>query len=119
MLRIELNGPLRILRDGAPVPGLSRRGQALVAYLAAQPVPRAERALMADLLWSDRPEEQARASLRQELSVLRRQLGPGVLEADRQCVWLDPARIETARGELVLQAASKSEPIRNPESWMI
>lgn len=75
---------------GREVPGLSRRGQALLAYLSQQPSLRAERARLADLLWSERSEEQARASLRQELSVLRRALPEGVLDANRQLVWLDP-----------------------------
>mgnify|MGYP001627812500 CR=1 FL=1 len=92
-LTLHLHGPLRI--EGAS--GLSRRGQALLAVLARQAGMRAERAWLADLLWSDRSEDQARASLRQELSVLRRALPDGVLEADRQAVWLDPARVMVAR----------------------
>lgn len=59
----------------------------MLAFLAGQPDMRAERTRLADLLWSDRSDDQARASLRQELSVMRRDL-PGVLMADRQYVWL-------------------------------
>ncbi len=93
-LRISLNGPFAALRpDGTEVTGLSRRAQALLAYLASQPRMRAERGFLADLLWSDRGEDQARASLRQELSVLRRALPGGTLAADRQCVSLDPAGV--------------------------
>jgi TolB-like protein/Flp pilus assembly protein TadD len=94
--KIDLAGPFSTQVDGKPLPALSRRSQAMLAYLACQPAMRAERGLVADLLWSDRSEEQARASLRQELSVLRRALPDGVLEADRQAVWLDPARVEAA-----------------------
>ncbi len=97
-LTLQMSGPLRIeTAGGAPVPGLSRRGQALLACLAMQPAHRAERAMLADLLWSDRSEDQARASLRQELSVLRRTLPEGVIEADRQAVWLVPDRVAVAR----------------------
>lgn len=93
-LQISLDGTFAVLHpDGTAAPGLSRRAQGLLAYLACQPRMRAERAFLADLLWSDRGEEQARASLRQELSVLRRALPEGTLAADRQCVSLDPARI--------------------------
>ncbi|MCR8549404.1 hypothetical protein M4578_16350 [Salipiger sp. P9] len=53
--------------------------------------------MLADLLWSERAEEQARASLRQELSVLRKMLPEGVLDADRQLVRLDPSRVAVDR----------------------
>ena len=55
---------------------------------------RAERGFLADLLWSDRGEEQARASLRQELSLLRRALTDGVIGSNRQHLWLDPSSVE-------------------------
>lgn len=88
MLKLHLQGPFRITGPDAPK-SLSRRGQAMLAFLSRQPGLRAERGRLADLLWSDRPEEQARASLRQELSVMRREFSAGVLMADRQYVWLD------------------------------
>ena len=70
--------------SGAEISGLSRRGQALLAYNFLQTGMRAERGFLADLLWSDRGEEQARASLRQELSLLRRALTDGVIGSNRQ-----------------------------------
>ena len=82
---------------GIEIAGLSRRAQGLLAYLACQPGMRAERGLMADLLWSDRSEDQARASLRQELAVLRKALPEGTLGANRQHVWLDAPRIAVER----------------------
>lgn len=97
-LTVLTDGPLRIKgSDGQDMAGLSRRAQALIAYLAEQPEMRAERGLVADLLWSDRSEDQARASLRQELSVLKKKIG-SVLQADRQCVRLDPALVAVERG---------------------
>ena len=97
-LTVHTSGPLRIKgADGKDMAGLSRRAQALIAFLAEQPEMRAERGLVADLLWSDRSEDQARASLRQELSVLRKKIG-AVLQADRQCVRLDTARVAVRRG---------------------
>lgn len=90
LLTLELFGVFSALdASGNELTGLSRRGQALLAFLSRQPRMRAERARVADLLWSDRSEEQARASLRQELSVLRRNLPDGVLEANRQTIWLN------------------------------
>lgn len=88
---LTLRGP-----DGAPIENVSRRGQALLAYLSQQNRMRAERGFLADLLWSDRAEDQARASLRQEMSLLRRHLPEGVLNANRQHVWLEASLIEIA-----------------------
>lgn len=95
-LILSLSGAFTV-RDasGDALEGISRRGQALLAYLSLQPDMRAERARIADLLWSDRSEEQARASLRQELSVLRRKLPDGVLETNRQQVWVNSTTVAT------------------------
>ncbi|MGR3603267.1 MAG: tetratricopeptide repeat protein [Heliomarina sp.] len=94
---LHLSGPFRAERDGAAIPGLSRRAQGLLAFLACQPGMRAERGAIADLLWSDRSEAQARASLRQELSVLRKSLREAI-KADRRCVWMDIEQFEVRRG---------------------
>lgn len=94
MLKIDLNGPLDIrLADGRAITPLPRRGQALLAYLAMQPRMAASRAAAMTLLWGDRAEDQARASLRQELSVLRRALPESVLIADRQNIALENAEV--------------------------
>jgi len=93
-LVIHLRGPLRIATgDGRPLAGLTRRGQAMLVCLALQPGMRAERGYLAELLWSDRSEEQSRASLRQELSVLKRAVPEAILAADRQAVWLDAGAV--------------------------
>ncbi|MDF0601758.1 hypothetical protein P1J78_13515 [Psychromarinibacter sp. C21-152] len=94
-LTLHLSGAFRATdATGSDVTGLSRRGQALLAVLSQHPDMRAERGHLADLLWSDRGEEQARASLRQELTTLRKALPDGVLETDRHCVRLDPTCVE-------------------------
>jgi len=88
-------GPLHIATaPGGDLPKLSRRAQGMLVFLSQQPELRAERGELADLLWSDRSEAQARGSLRQELAVLRRVLPKAILQSDRQSVWLDPARVE-------------------------
>ncbi len=74
--------------DGKPLPGLSKRGQALLAILGRRPGHQASRSDLAAFLWGDRPEDQARASLRQELSQLRRALPNDSLQADRSTVTL-------------------------------
>lgn len=60
----------------------------MLAYLAARPDGRASREELAALIWGERAEEQARASLRQELSLLRKALPEAAIEADRHSVRL-------------------------------
>jgi TolB-like protein/Tfp pilus assembly protein PilF len=57
---------------------------------------RRSRERLATLLWERSAEEQARASLRQTLSEVRRALGAdldGLLDADADSVWLDSGRV--------------------------
>ncbi|MCB1397191.1 MAG: hypothetical protein KDJ98_14770 [Rhodobacteraceae bacterium] len=117
-LLLTLSGSFRArdARDQSLL-GLSRRGQGLLAYLATAPGMRAERGRLADLLWSDRAEAQARASLRQELSLLRRTLPDGVLGADRQSVWLNPGQVRLdARGGIFLDGFDL--PSEGFEDWL-
>ena len=76
LLEIRLLGTFDVLRNGRPVTAFeSRSERALLARLAAdlgRPVPRA---VMAELLWPERPEGAASANLRHCLSVLRRAIG--------------------------------------------
>ena len=75
---IRLFGSLRIL-DGAGVTIRlpTRKSEALLAYLVASQGELASREVLSDLLWPFSGPDQARASLRQEVSVLRKALGPG------------------------------------------
>ncbi len=86
------------LRDaaGTPVPLPSRKARALLAILACQPDQAMPRAQVAALLWGDRGEEQARGSLRQTLSQLRKEVGdPGgqLLISSRDDLRIDVARL--------------------------
>src|SRR5262245_54402887 len=75
-LRIALLGPPLAIRGGTSEPlRLGRKTLALLAYLLAHPGQEHGREKLAALLWPDRFEEQARGSLRQALSELRRALG--------------------------------------------
>jgi DNA-binding SARP family transcriptional activator/predicted ATPase len=74
----------------------TRKSRALLAYLALSPGMLRSREHLADLFWGRSAEEQARASLRQELSSLRRTL-PGtdaLINSDSQSVWLDALAVE-------------------------
>ena len=63
--RLDLFGGFRLTANGMPVGVSSRRARGLIAYLCAMRDGSAARERLAGLLWSDRGEEQARASLRQ------------------------------------------------------
>jgi DNA-binding SARP family transcriptional activator/TolB-like protein/Tfp pilus assembly protein PilF len=88
-LRLALLGGFRLARNGAEIEIPTRKGQALLAYLATAPGRAATRATLAALLWGDRFDEQARRSLRQCLFELRRALGD------------DDARLLAADGDVV------------------
>ena len=76
ILRLELFGGFTLSDDeGHEVTITSRKARALFAYLALAREPSVTRNKLASLLWADRGEEQAQASLRQTLSSLRRVLG--------------------------------------------
>ena len=98
VLSLRLFGGFEARRSSGDVAEIPiRKGQALLAYLALRPGEAVARSKLADLFWSDRGDAQARASLRQTLTVLRKALGPahaGVLQADRQSVGLDGAGLE-------------------------
>ena len=87
---------------GQEIPVSARKGRALLAVLAVSPSAAASREKLAALLWSDRGEDQARSSLRQTLTVLRKELGvtgASLLVADDQ-------RVELAHGSMEIDAVS-------------
>jgi len=93
-IRLHLLGRFVALPGRAPDQPLSissRKGRALLAYLAMQPEPTLTREQLATLLWGDRFDTQARQSLRQCLLSLRKQLepvAPGLLVLDGELVGL-------------------------------
>lgn len=76
------------LEPGLPITLPTRKAQALLAYLALHPDPAPHRDSLAALLWPDRTDEQARASLRHAVYELRRALAgsPGVLRTEGDTV---------------------------------
>ena len=105
-LRISLLGPVSVEIDGKPVIIASKRARALLAYLVRRNGAEAGRGVLTGLLWGDRNEAQARASLRQTLSELRAALAdasPLPLSANNESVtwmpgsaWVDVAEFERA-----------------------
>ena len=84
------------LPDGQPLRLSTRKSEALLAYLAMSPGVYHPRERLVNLFWSDRGEDQARNSLRQALSSLKKPLDkaiPELLEVERTTVRLKPELI--------------------------
>jgi DNA-binding SARP family transcriptional activator len=94
-LTLTLLGGFRAqLGTGATLSLPSKKSQALLAYLAVCQARRTTRDSLADLLWGDTGEVQARQSLRQALAGLRRVLPrtkPAIVVADHQAIALNAA----------------------------
>lgn len=97
--RAVLLGPFQLVdaETGENVTPKSRKARALLAYLALDKGGSAKRDHMAGLLWGNRGEEQARASLRQTLYELRplKQGETALIEGDREDVKLAHALLST------------------------
>ncbi|MFC7537387.1 BTAD domain-containing putative transcriptional regulator [Sphingomonas sp. GCM10030256] len=76
----------------------SRKARAILAYLVSHPGTKIPRERLSELLWGDRPDAHARASLRQALLEIRHATELPFVEADREHVWIPAERIlpETA-----------------------
>ena len=108
-LRLQLLGMFKALdQGGAELVISARKGRGLLALLALAPQGTLTRERLAGLLWSDRGEDQARSSLRQGLTVLRKELGAAqaLLSATEERVSLDPRLVEIDALRLVSLARS-------------
>lgn len=97
---LTLLGPLRLLgKAGDDLTPKARKTRALLAVVALSkgPVPRSK---LVDLLWGDRGEEQAKASLRQALYELRDLSNAGLLTVSREMVAAGPKRLWTDIGAI-------------------
>jgi DNA-binding SARP family transcriptional activator len=102
-IRIRLLGQLALLRDGQSHPLGTRKAAALLAVLALHPGATLPRERLCGLLWSRSAPEQARASLRQALAQLRRDLadtGAPVIEAQGDGVRVRADRVSSDVAEL-------------------
>ena len=97
-LELRLFGSVRLCTADGTALALGRRARALLAYLYFANGQRATRERLIGLLWGDRGEPQARASLRQCLLDMRLALPPGAPElliADRESIALNPTAVQT------------------------
>jgi PAS domain S-box-containing protein len=111
-LRVSVFGGFTVTgRNGERYAFRGARQRALLAYLALSPAHEFSRLHLAELLWPDAPEDESRHSLRQCLSLLRRELGPdsGALTLDGDRVRLEADRFETDVA-LLHQLAASADP---------
>lgn len=96
VLHLELLGDFRLRTESGSLITISaRKSQAMLAYLGVKPAQLVSRDKMAGLLWSSTAPEQARQSLRQTLSTLRRELAA-----------VSPQKILLEEGDFLSLAAS-------------
>ena len=90
MMHFQLfNGFHAKLDDGQPLRALGRKSECLICLLALSDGMEVTREKAAGIIWSDRGEDQARASLRQELSQIRRILGTDAITTNKRAIRLE------------------------------
>lgn len=115
LLQLELLGDFRMRSGtGALINISAKKSQAMLAYLGVRPAQLVSRDKMAGLLWSSTATEQARQSLRQTLSSLRKELAH--LSADRKILVedgdflsLDPSLVTVDVAEFEKLVASNTD----------
>lgn len=103
-LKLTLFGPFALHHsDGSEIAITIKRARALLAVLCLNPGTPMDREKLCALLWSGRFRAQARASLRQTLLGLKKQLSPfcgNLFEVSRETVAINPAAIRSDLSEL-------------------
>ncbi|RLA15723.1 MAG: hypothetical protein DRQ59_00710 [Gammaproteobacteria bacterium] len=111
VLKLKLLGQMECRTSADSLLTLStRKSEVLLAYLALAPGVRHPRERLINLLWSDRGEEQARNSLRQSLSSIKKSLEqtcPLLLEVERTTVRINPELIQVDALEFEQHAANE------------
>jgi TolB-like protein len=123
MLRLTLFGGFSVAgADGTEIAIKSKKARALLAYLVLSPRKSRSREEIMALLWSDRGEAQARASLRQVLVGIRKDLGKeavGTLIVTNDAVALNPDMVTVepgSTGEELLAGFQLHDPAF--EDWL-
>src|SRR5262245_6346354 len=95
-LELVLLGGFQARAAGRSVDIPGRKERALLAVLALPPGELRSRDKLAELLWSDRGEKQARDSLKSAISRLKNAFGsdhPAPIASGRECVVLDRDKV--------------------------
>jgi DNA-binding SARP family transcriptional activator/TolB-like protein len=108
-LSLRIVGRLSLRVGESEVAALSRKSRALLGYLALTETGEETRERLVGLLWSEVPEDRARASLRQALHEIRDALslaGFDGVTGDKQALRLDRSRVEVDLWDLFDRAAA-------------
>jgi len=107
---VQLLGPFEASDAGGRRVVLpTRKAEALLAVLATASRAGVPRSRILDLLWGESAETQARHSLSQTLTWLRKSFGTDAIAADRNTVSLSPQLVDVDLREF-LRAAKSDEP---------
>ena len=115
VLNLELLGDFRIRSESGALINISaKKSQAMLAYLGVKPAQLVSRDKMAGLLWSSTATEQARQSLRQTLSSLRKELAQispdkKILVEEGDFLAVDPALVTVDVAEFEKLVAANSD----------
>ncbi len=112
-LSIAVLGPVRASVRGQEVPIRSRKGRAVLAYLALEEAGRETRERLVGLLWSEIEEAKARNSLRQVVHELRTALAEAGCESlrfERSVLAIDHAGLEVDAQRLLDQVEAGEVP---------
>jgi predicted ATPase len=113
-LAIHVLGGLevRLAGAGTPLDLPTRKSRAFLAYLALSPGMSRSREHLATTFWDRSAEEQARASLRQTLSSLRKALpdAQALISSDADAVWLAPGAVHVDALHFERLAADRAAP---------
>jgi DNA-binding SARP family transcriptional activator/tetratricopeptide (TPR) repeat protein len=120
VLSFGVLGPLRVQRDGEPVPITGPKVRALLAALLMRPNTTVSLERLTELLWGDDPPDTARKSIQVHAVRLRRALGDGVVETTPTGYLL---RVRPDRHDLLrfreLTAAARAEPRPDAERELL
>lgn len=113
-LAIQVLGGLevRLAGSGTPLELPTRKCRAFLAYLALSPGMSRSREHLAGVFWDRSANEQARGSLRQVLSGLRKALpdARALIGTDADAIWLDPGAVHVDALQFERFAADRSAP---------
>jgi DNA-binding SARP family transcriptional activator len=115
VLQLELLGDFRMRSEAGALINISaKKSQAMLAFLGGKPAQLVSRDKMAALLWSSTATEQARQSLRQTLSSLRKELAQispdrKILVEEGDFLSLDPDLVSSDVAEFEKQLGTGGE----------
>jgi DNA-binding SARP family transcriptional activator len=110
-------GSLEVEGDRGPVVVAGHRQRALLTVLLLEAGRVVATDRLIDLLWGDAPPRTATTSLQNAISLLRKELGPSVLETrpPGYVLRVDPERIDARRFEVLVRDARRAEPAQRGE----